>query len=103
MLFLSVCSKMSDSTQNLLRGTLLLRSKRQGWIDKEQAEAGAVLKLKHWKVPSMPSTSVASSRQFYPQAEADTLCTKDGSQNEWGWSKAKLGANAILVPWSAGG
>ena len=23
--------------------------------------------------------------------------TKDGSQNEWGWSKAKLGANAILV------
>lgn len=24
---------------------------------------------------------------------------QDGSQNEWGWSKAKLGANAILVPW----
>ena len=24
--------------------------------------------------------------------------TQDGSQNEWGWSKAKLGANAILVP-----
>ena len=24
---------------------------------------------------------------------------QDGSQNEWGWSKAKLGANAILLPW----
>merc|ERR1719335_1401162 len=23
--------------------------------------------------------------------------TLDGSQNEWGWSKAKLGANAILA------
>jgi len=33
------------------------------------------------------------------QAEIDKLMveTLDGSENEWGWSKAKLGANAILA------
>merc|ERR1719517_246278 len=33
------------------------------------------------------------------QAEIDKIMveTLDGSQNEWGWSKAKLGANAILA------
>merc|ERR1719440_1141841 len=33
------------------------------------------------------------------QAEIDRLMveTLDGSTNEWGWSKAKLGANAILA------
>eukprot|EP00406_Dinophysis_acuminata_P049593 CAMPEP_0179301498 /NCGR_PEP_ID=MMETSP0797-20121207/47582_1 /TAXON_ID=47934 /ORGANISM="Dinophysis acuminata, Strain DAEP01" /LENGTH=230 /DNA_ID=CAMNT_0021011003 /DNA_START=51 /DNA_END=740 /DNA_ORIENTATION=- len=32
------------------------------------------------------------------QAEADRLMVEvlDGTQNEWGWSKSKLGANAIL-------
>merc|ERR1712196_638114 len=33
------------------------------------------------------------------QSEIDKMMveTLDGSQNEWGWSKAKLGANAILA------
>merc|ERR1719178_425196 len=33
------------------------------------------------------------------QTEIDKMMveTLDGSQNEWGWSKAKLGANAILA------
>jgi enolase len=32
------------------------------------------------------------------QSKIDTKMVEelDGSQNEWGWSKAKLGANAIL-------
>ena len=36
------------------------------------------------------------------QVQIDKLMVEemDGSKNEWGWSKSKLGANAILaVPW----
>ena len=41
-----------------------------------------------------PQYSISSCRKLIVSAQVEEL---DGSQNEWGWSKSKLGANAILA------
>ena len=44
-----------------------------------------------------PRTRHPAPRDPRPHLAAPTAQELDGSKNEWGWSKSKLGANAILA------